>query len=162
MGTLRMGFAVALLLLPVLGAGNEVHALNPDAKVNVVPAPAPPVITEQFKPVLPCNQNTTLGQEGCAEHEVLAADRQLNADIKVVFGLLADVAARQDFVAAQMAWTRYRSADCSSQSDVYEGGTEQPVLYGLCLASDDVSRRQDIKGFFALLTQGQSTVPKFP
>ena len=99
------------------------------------------MITEQFKPVLPCNNTTTLGQEGCAEHEVVAADRQLNADIKVVFGLLADDAARQDFVAAQMAWARYRTADCSSQSDVYEGGTEQPVLYGLCLASDDVSRR---------------------
>ncbi len=162
MGTLRMGFAVALLLLPVLEAANEVHPLNPDAKAKVVPAPAPPAITEQFKPVLPCNNNTTLGQEGCAEHEVVAADRQLNADIKVVFGLLADDTARQDFVAAQMAWTRYRSADCSSQSDVYEGGTEQPVLYGLCLASDDVSRRQDMKEFFVLLTQGQSSVPKFP
>ncbi|HXW78807.1 MAG TPA: lysozyme inhibitor LprI family protein, partial [Acidimicrobiales bacterium] len=115
-----------------------------------------------FRPVLPCNEGTTLGQEGCAEHEVVALDRQLDADVRIVFGLLADDAARRDFIAAQMAWTRYRSADCNSQSDVYQGGTEQPVVYGLCLATDDASRRQDIKGFFAQLTQDRATVPKFP
>jgi hypothetical protein len=31
-----------------------------------------------------------------------------------------------------------------------------------CLASDDSSRRQDLKTFFSGLTQGMANAPKFP
>ncbi|MGD0809623.1 MAG: lysozyme inhibitor LprI family protein [Acidimicrobiales bacterium] len=120
-----------------------------------------PVITEHFEPVLPCNQNTTLGQEGCGEHEVLAADKQLNADVKIVFALLGNAAARA-FVTAETTWMTYRTEDCTSQSDIYQGGTELPVVYAYCLASDDSSRRQDLKAFYAGLTQGMAKAPKFP
>ncbi len=120
-----------------------------------------PVVTEGFKPVLPCNQNTTIGQEGCGERKVLAADKQLNADAKVVFALLSKAAARA-FVTAQTTWVTYRTEDCTSQADVYQGGSELPVAYVYCLASDDSSRRQDLKGFFAGLTQGMANVPRFP
>jgi uncharacterized protein YecT (DUF1311 family) len=120
-----------------------------------------PVITEGFKPVLPCNQNTTIGQEGCGERQVLAADKQLNADVKVVFGLLSKTAARA-FVTAQTTWATYRTEDCTSQADVYQGGTELPVAYVDCLASDDSSRRQDLKAFFAALTQERTNPPRFP
>jgi uncharacterized protein YecT (DUF1311 family) len=120
-----------------------------------------PVITEAFKPVLPCNQNTTIGQEGCGEHEVLVADKQLNADVTVVLGLL-DKAAGRAFVTAQTTWATYRTEDCTSQSDIYQGGTELPVAYVYCLASDDSSRRQDLKTFFSGLTQGMANAPKFP
>jgi uncharacterized protein YecT (DUF1311 family) len=122
----------------------------------------PPVITEVFRPVLPCDHNTTVGQEGCGEREVLAADRQLDADVKVIFHLLGDHAAAHDLVTAQTAWLAYRDEDCNSQSDVYQGGTEQPVAYVYCLAADDVSRRQDLKGFFGALTQGLAKAPEFP
>ena len=38
-----------------------------------------------------------------------------------------------------------------------------PVAYVYCLASDDTSRRADLKAFFASLTQGMvHAVPKFP
>jgi uncharacterized protein YecT (DUF1311 family) len=120
------------------------------------------VITEVFKPVLPCDEGTTVGQEGCGERQVLAADRRLNGDVKAIFGLLGDVAAARDFVTAETAWLTYRNQDCTSQSDVYQGGSEQPVAYVYCLAADDVSRRQDLKGFFEALTQGLAKVPKFP
>jgi uncharacterized protein YecT (DUF1311 family) len=119
------------------------------------------VITEAFKPVLPCNQNTTIGQEGCGEHQVLVADKQLNADVKVIFGLLGKDAARA-FVTAQTTWTTYRTEDCTSQADIYQGGTELPVAYVYCLASDDSFRRQDLKGFFSGLTQGMANAPRFP
>jgi uncharacterized protein YecT (DUF1311 family) len=125
-------------------------------------ATAPPVITENFKPVLACNPNTTIGMEGCGEHRVIAADTVLNADAKVIFDLLKGAGARRDFVSAQATWLAYRNADCKSQSDVYSGGSEQPVLYVDCLAGDDAARRKGLRGFFALLTQGQGNVPKFP
>jgi len=125
-------------------------------------APGPPVITEPFRPVLACNPNTTLGMEGCGEHRVLAADARLNADVRAIFYLLASGTPRRDFVSAQGAWLTYRNADCRSQSDVYGGGSEQPVAYVNCLASDDAARRGDLKGFFASLTQGRANPPKFP
>ena len=120
-----------------------------------------PVVTEDFKPVLPCNQNTTIGQEGCGEHEVLAADRELNADVKIIFDLLGK-APDGAFVAAQTSWVTYRTEDCTSQADIYQGGTELPVAYVYCLASDDTSRRADLKAFFAGVTQGMVHLPSSP
>jgi hypothetical protein len=67
---------------------NHTHAASPLG---------PPVITEDFKPIIPCNRNTTAGQEGCGEHEVLAADKYLNADVKIILGLL-DKATYRAFV----------------------------------------------------------------
>jgi uncharacterized protein YecT (DUF1311 family) len=121
----------------------------------------PPVISEAFTPLLACNPDTTVGMEGCGEHRVVAADRRLNADVKVIFDLTSGTG-RHDFVVAQTKWLAYRNADCRSQSDVYSGGTEQPVVELYCLAADDSARRQDLTGFFRTLTQGRAKVPKFP
>ena len=118
---------------------------------------SPPVITEDFKPVLPCNANTTVGMEGCVERK----DRELNADVKVILNLTSG-ATRHDFVVAQTKWLVYRNADCRSYSDIARGGTEQPVDYGYCLAADDAARRQELKDFFRGLTQGRPRVPTFP
>jgi uncharacterized protein YecT (DUF1311 family) len=129
---------------------------------QVGPALRPPVITEAFKPVLACNENTTIGQEGCGERQVLAADKRLDGDVSVIFTLLRDNAAVRSFVTAETTWLTYRNEDCASQSDVYQGGSEQPVAEVYCLATDDVSRRQDLKGFLEALAQGLAKVPKFP
>ncbi len=53
-------------------------------------------------------------------------------------------------------------ADCTSQSDEYEGGTQQPLEYMLCLAVDDQSRITDLRGFYEDLVQGRKDVPEFP
>jgi uncharacterized protein YecT (DUF1311 family) len=129
---------------------------------QVAPVLRPPVITEAFKPVLACNENTTIGQEGCGERQVLAADTRLDGDVRVIFTLLRDNAAARGFVTAETTWLTYRNEDCASQSDVYQGGSEQPVAYVYCLATDDASRRQDLRGFFEALAQGLAKVPKFP
>ena len=84
---------------------------------------------------------------------MLADDKQLTQDVKVIFGLLSTSSGRRDFVSAQTSWLAYRTKDCTSQSDVYQGGTGQPVVYGNCLANDDASRRLDLKSFYVLLTQ---------
>jgi uncharacterized protein YecT (DUF1311 family) len=136
--------------------------------LSVVPAiagaspSAPPVVTETFgSSPMSCDPNTTVGMEGCGERKVLADDKQLNADIRVIWARL-DPSGQRDFAKAQAAWLTYLRADCSSQSDVYAGGTEQPVVYVYCLAGDDVYRHRDLAGFFAELTQDQSPKPKFP
>jgi uncharacterized protein YecT (DUF1311 family) len=127
------------------------------------PVLTPPVITEDFKPVIPCNSNTTAGQIGCGEHATLAADKELDADVRVIFNSFhGDDPSLGDFITAQKTWLTYRAADCKSQSDVYQGGTEQPVVLVNCLASDDRYRRQDLKAFYLLLTQGVARSPNFP
>jgi uncharacterized protein YecT (DUF1311 family) len=152
----------AVLLVVGLMVGTAAAAGAPTRHRGVAGTTAsPPVITEDFKPILACNQSTTVGMEGCGEHKVLAADKLLNADVKVVFSLTSGTG-RRDLVAAQTHWLAYRNSDCQSQSDVYSGGTEQPVAYVYCLAADDSARRQDLKGFFKVLTQGLAKVPRFP
>jgi uncharacterized protein YecT (DUF1311 family) len=123
----------------------------------------PPPIKERFSPVLPCSPNTTVGQEGCGERLVLADDKLLTRDTTVIFHLLHTASARRDFVSAQTSWLTYRTKDCTSQSDVYQGGTEQPVYYANCLASNDVARRLDLKTFYVVLTQRLGPkAPAFP
>jgi uncharacterized protein YecT (DUF1311 family) len=159
----KTGAVVAILatgaLVAVPTAANALSRLTNDT--HDASGLSAPVITEAFKPILPCNQNTTVGQEGCGEHEVVADDKQLNADVKAVFDLL-DKAADRAFVTAQTTWVTYRTEDCTSQADIYQGGSELPVAYVYCLASDDSSRRQDLKTFFSALTQGMANIPKFP
>ena len=113
---------------------------------QVASALRPPVIAEAFRPVLACDENTTIGQEGCGEHQVLAADKRLDGDVTVVFSLLTGTAAAESFVRAETTWLTYRDEDCTSQSDVYQGGSEQPVAYVYCLVADDGSRRQESQG----------------
>jgi uncharacterized protein YecT (DUF1311 family) len=149
--------AAALMVVPTAANALSRH---PDY-IHSASAISAPVVTEDFKPVLPCNQNTTIGQEGCGEHEVVVADKELNADVKIIFDLLGKASDRA-FVTAQTTWATYRNEDCTSQADIYQGGTEMPVAYVYCLASDDASRRGDLKAFFASLTQGMVHVPKFP
>jgi uncharacterized protein YecT (DUF1311 family) len=151
----------ARLALPALAAS---AAFAVPAVATAAPAhrPGPPLVTEQIGSPLPCNQKSQLGVDGCAEHKLLAADKVLNADITVLWDLLPGAKERQDFAGAQRAWVAYRAKDCNSQSDVYQGGTAQPMEYTLCLASDDNSRRQDLHNFYALLTQGTSKPPRFP
>ncbi|HTW07215.1 MAG TPA: lysozyme inhibitor LprI family protein [Acidimicrobiales bacterium] len=152
--------AASLLGLGVAGFG----AMNVDAVVAGAGAAgnAPPVVTETFgSSPLVCDPNTTVGMEGCGEHKVLADDRQLNADIRVIWARLT-ATGKADFAKAQADWLAYRRADCQSQSDLYQGGSEQPVAFVYCLASDDRSRHQDLAAFFAQLTQGESPRPSFP
>ncbi len=149
--------AAALMAVPTAANALSRH---PD-DIRPPSAMSAPVVTEDFRPVLPCNQNTTIGQEGCGEHEVLVADKELNADVKIIFDLLGKAPDRA-FVTAQTTWATYRAEDCTSQADIYQGGTEMPVAYVYCLASDDMSRRGDLKAFFAAVTQGMVHVPKFP
>jgi uncharacterized protein YecT (DUF1311 family) len=131
-----MGVGAALVLLSssaILPSATE--ALGQQQSLN---APSnrtkPPLVAEPPGPAPVCNQQTQVGIDGCAYEKVIAADKMLNAEIKVIWALLGP-SARTDFVNAQAAWVKYRHADCSSQSDVYQGGTAQPMEYLFCLAA---------------------------
>ncbi len=158
-----VALGVLLATSTIQAADAVAYAAGPVAQGGSTNGLALPAITERFEPLLPCNPDTNIGLEGCGERRVVADDQQLMSDAKLIFQRLDRNSARRDFVAAQTRWLAYRKADCQSQSDAYQGGTEQPVAYAYCLAADDLSRRLDLKAFYAVITQGQGAkVSAFP
>ena len=113
---------------------------------------SPPVIHEPFTP-LPCSgapgHRSTLQMEGCAEQQILASDKRIDALNQEIFGKLFDAAARRRFIAGHNAWFAYRRAYCLSSSDVFEGGTEAAVVDADCTAAVNSQHVKDLKGFLA-------------
>jgi uncharacterized protein YecT (DUF1311 family) len=99
-------------------------------------SPKPPVVREAFTP-LPCPKRpqTTLALEGCAESAILRTDRAINAQAKVIVSVLSSRNAREMFVSGEESWLNYRGTSCVAQTSRYAGGSGQPVVYGLCVAS---------------------------
>lgn len=147
--------------LSLLTAASLAVAGSVSASAGTVAPLVPPIIHEDFTP-LPCNQTTTLGLEGCAEHQLLRADQRIDREVRLLFGLLHDNAARGRLSTAQRTWLAYRRADCLSQSDIYEGGTQAAVEFGACAVSADLARSADLHGFYRGLVQGRHDAPAFP
>jgi uncharacterized protein YecT (DUF1311 family) len=116
--------------------------------------PTPPVIHERFT-LLPCPASkpdkSQLELEGCAEHDIVRTDHKIDALAKTVFGLLPDTAARRQFVTAQRAWLAFRTADCLSVSDKYEGGTLAALVDATCTADRSTQHLKELRAFARLL-----------
>jgi len=146
--------------LPALGvlaaAAASLVVAAPGAAAVHSTALAPPVIHESFT-LLPCAgapaNRTTLQQEGCAEHHIVATDAEINALSRTIFARLFDNASRADYVSAAGAWLAYRRADCQSMSDIFEGGTLAPVVDAQCQAARNDQRVKDLRAFVANLSQ---------
>jgi uncharacterized protein YecT (DUF1311 family) len=157
----RLALLAAVLALSLFAAVLPADAAIRSSKLQPTVIPNPYKVHGRSDP-LACNNNTTIGQEGCQERQNLTLISVLNADQRVIFGLLHDDAARRRLNAAQVAWLSYAKADCASQSDVYEGGSEAPVIAGVCLVSQDSARIADLKTFYSMLTQASAHPPPFP
>ena len=116
------------------------HESWPQRSTTVPPAPTTamtvPVLGEKFT-LLPCSQANTLGLEGCAEHQIVALDAQINSLRRRVYSSLTFIGARRNFVKGEVQWTSYRSSLCLSESSVYQGGSLAPVAYANCLVNSD-------------------------
>jgi uncharacterized protein YecT (DUF1311 family) len=121
----------------------------------------PPVITEPFTP-LPCHHTTTLGLEGCAEGQLSTADRAINEQVRLLVQVIPTTRQRASFVDVETEWMKYRTADCSTVSAVFEGGTIAPIEYALCEVRDDVARSADLRAYFSLLEEGHRNAPRWP
>jgi uncharacterized protein YecT (DUF1311 family) len=135
--------AVLLLVCPSILAGcrsGHHQAARPRP-------PAPPVIREQFTPLL-CPRGraagTTLGSEACLERQILRTDAEINARVRTIFRSLRDAIAKRKLVAAERSWLVYRKARCRSVADLYRGGTAQPVLYADCVVTRNREHLQEM------------------
>jgi uncharacterized protein YecT (DUF1311 family) len=160
----RSSLAATIALVVGVGAGVSLGPVGASAVASAAkkaPPMKPPVITESFT-LLPCNKGSTIGTEGCEEHQLVTADKRIDREVSVLFALLHDDAARSRLVRAETAWFAYRQADSASQADIYEGGSESAVVAVLCATNDDKARSTDLYGFFQGLELGRSHVRAFP
>jgi uncharacterized protein YecT (DUF1311 family) len=121
---------------------------------------ASPVITEHFTK-LPCNHKNTLGLEGCAEGQLLSADRRIDKEVKLLFSLVPK-AQQKSLTSAQKVFLTYRKSTCTSFSDVYRGGTFAPVEYALCEVRLDEVQSTTLHVYFRLANEGASRSLTWP
>lgn len=149
----------------IAGAGGAVVALAVAAGLTSVfvqgvaahthiAARGAPVIQERFT-TLPCAgtpaRRTMLELEGCAEHQVLASDAQIDSLNNRIYARLGTARARHDFVSGHNAWMSYRHAYCLSVADANAGGTLAPLDYITCVASLDASHVRRLDSFVGAL-----------
>jgi uncharacterized protein YecT (DUF1311 family) len=141
--------AVAVASAIVLAAAASAGAAGHTTKL------APPVIKESFTPQ-PCSgapgHRSTLQMEGCAEHQILRGDKQIDALNKKIFAALPSNSARRDLIAGHKAWLAYRKAYCLSASDVFQRGTVAGVVDADCTASLNGQHVSNLKVFLHDLT----------
>jgi uncharacterized protein YecT (DUF1311 family) len=111
----------------------------------IVAVPKPPVIHEVFTQ-LPCppHPTSTVAMEGCYEKAIVRTDRKIDAQAKVIFGLLRSRDARSTFVRGERAWIQYRQASCSAQASKYAGGTFAPISAANCILDRSKAHLRDL------------------
>jgi uncharacterized protein YecT (DUF1311 family) len=85
----------------------------------------------------PCDEaRTQMDMNECADREYRKADAELNR----VYQQLMRASGGRDakLKSAQLAWIKFRDAECDYEAAFNEGGSMQPMTYSFCLA--DVTR----------------------
>jgi uncharacterized protein YecT (DUF1311 family) len=151
-----------LLVLGVLAAaGVALASCGSGSPTTSTTTTAPsPVISEHFTK-LPCNHKNTLGLEGCAEGQLLSADRRIDKEVKLLFSLVPK-AQQKSLASAQKEFLAYRKSTCTAFSDVYRGGTFAPVEYALCEVRLDEVQSTTLHVYFRLANEGASRSLTWP
>lgn len=79
-----------------------------------------------------------------------------------MFNLLTTKSHKRSLVKAGDTWLVSRSADCKSESDIYQGRSIAPVQYGICEVNEDQARSANLHSYFKLLEQDASPLPTWP
>ena len=138
MPILLIGAALAAAALAGSGCGGE-RARTPR------PTPALPHFAQRFDPTLPCPRRprTTAELEGCVERDIARTSAMIDAEARRVFALLAP-AGRRAFARGERAWLAYRKASCTAESSKYAGGSNEPVVFGYCVAKQNRRHLADL------------------
>jgi uncharacterized protein YecT (DUF1311 family) len=143
-------------LVPVVAAllASSCTSTRPSTATTPAP-PTLPDFRERFTPVLPCPRKpvTTLDMEGCAERDIVKTDAAIDAQARAVFSLLTS-RGRRAFVSAERSWLAYRKASCTVEASKYEGGSLEPVIFGLCVVKKNRSHLGELSALRRGLRQG--------
>jgi uncharacterized protein YecT (DUF1311 family) len=93
----------------------------------------------------PCAGAQSQGEMNiCWGKEYKAADAQLNVAYRDFTAKLSAEEAAQ-LKAAQLAWIKFRDANCEFVADQYKGGSIRPMIVAMCLADVTTARTSELK-----------------
>jgi uncharacterized protein YecT (DUF1311 family) len=92
----------------------------------------------------PCPEaHTQLDMNQCADAQYRKADAELNR----AYQQLARASGGPDakLKAAQLAWLKFRDAECDYEASQYEGGSIMPMVYSFCLRDVTAARTKQLR-----------------
>ena len=93
----------------------------------------------------PCaNAQSQLEMNMCWGSQYKAADAQLNAAYREFTSKLNPEETAQ-LKTAQLAWIKFRDANCEFVADAYKGGSIRPMIAAMCLADVTNARTSELK-----------------
>jgi len=99
---------------------------------------------EQKKPEPCADAQSQAEMNICWGNEYKAADARLNEAYRQFASKLDDEQKAQ-LKNAQLAWLKYRDANCDFVADQYKGGTIRPMIAAICLADVTNNRTTELK-----------------
>jgi uncharacterized protein YecT (DUF1311 family) len=94
----------------------------------------------------PCaNAQTQMELNDCQAREYKRADAALNAVYKQLMAKVDDAGERNSFKASQLAWIKYRDANCEFESYLNKGGTMYSMVYDGCLTALTEERTRHLR-----------------
>src|ERR671931_299433 len=91
--------------------------------------------TQKQRQTNPCeNAPSQYEADQCAHKEYVAADAELNKVYNQLASKLEDQEQRAQLKAAELAWIKYRDANCEFEGLFYKGGTMRPMIESFCKA----------------------------
>jgi uncharacterized protein YecT (DUF1311 family) len=94
----------------------------------------------------PCaNAQTQAEMNECQGREYKKADAALNAAYKQLVAKIEDEGERASLKAAQLAWIKYRDANCEFESYLNKGGTMYSLVYDGCLTALTQERTRHLR-----------------
>ncbi len=96
----------------------------------------------------PCqNVGSNADETGC----FIAASENANKNLNRVYAQISRIlttAERDQLVAAERLWIRYRDANCDIERGLYGGGSGGPTTYSACIAADTEARIAELKTIY--------------
>ncbi|HZG52354.1 MAG TPA: lysozyme inhibitor LprI family protein [Pyrinomonadaceae bacterium] len=150
----KFGAGVFALLLVLFCAGDRglraQQAAKPAAQATSAAAQETPAATAQDEQddvdrEDPCpGSNTQSELNGCAARARERADAELN---RVYRQLMREAGGteRAKLRAAQLAWVKFRDAQCDYESVGNKGGSIYPMVYGFCQAKVTATRARQLR-----------------
>ncbi|MGB7440160.1 MAG: lysozyme inhibitor LprI family protein [Coleofasciculaceae cyanobacterium] len=150
-----LGFATASILILNLGACSttETYQTNtsPTTEVNnpiSEPSQASKEPLVNQKKELDCELAQTQAQiNTCAGLQANKADEQLNQVYRQLRAKIKDSPQEQRLINAQLAWIKFRDADCDYAKGQYEGGSIVPTIYASCLSRLTEQRTKELADY---------------
>ena len=102
------------------------------------------VAQEQKKPEPCADAQSQAEMSICWGNEYKAGDARLNEAYRQFASKLDDEQKAQ-LKNAQLAWLKYRDANCDFVADQYKGGTIRPMIGAICLADVTNNRTTELK-----------------